>query len=146
MAEGVTGEALKRLPKSPCPPYWKIEFQLFSYDPDADWTFIRTSGCWRRDADRVGVANFVRRVVAKFRGGFFTAAMPAEMLSYHRLICGKGLTDPVSMARWIGPECWGSASTNIPHIFKAEDGGNGEPPVPIGSEQLELPLEIATAE
>jgi hypothetical protein len=21
------------------------------------------------------------------------------------LLCGKGLTDPVSMARWIGPEC-----------------------------------------
>ena len=36
MAEGVTGEALKRLPKSPCPPFCQIKFQLFSYDPDAD--------------------------------------------------------------------------------------------------------------
>jgi hypothetical protein len=30
------------------------------------------------------------------------------------MICGKGLTDPASMARWIGPEC---ASTTSIRIF-----------------------------
>jgi hypothetical protein len=29
----------------------------------------------------------------------------AQMLSHHCLICGRGLTDPISMARLIGPEC-----------------------------------------
>ena len=29
---------------------------------------------------------------------------------------GKGLTDPVSQARFIGPECFGSGSANLPFI------------------------------
>jgi hypothetical protein len=32
------------------------------------------------------------------------------MFGANCLICGKGLTDPASMARWIGPECAGSPS------------------------------------
>jgi len=43
------------------------------------------------------------RIVAAPRGGYFTASMPPKMLSHHCMICGKGLTDPASMARWIGP-------------------------------------------
>ena len=34
----------------------------------------------------------------------------AVLLSSNCLICGKGLTDPVSRARLIGPECAGRAS------------------------------------
>ena len=49
----------------------------------------------------------------------FASLHPDLMLSSHCLCCGNALTDPVSMARWIGPECWGSASTNLPRIFKA---------------------------
>jgi hypothetical protein len=45
------------------------------------------------------------------------------MLCHACLCCGKGLTDPASMARWIGPECWGSASINAPRLFKAETAG-----------------------
>ena len=35
---------------------------------------------------------------------------PRKMFTASCLICGKGLTDPASMARWIGPECAGTAS------------------------------------
>jgi hypothetical protein len=34
------------------------------------------------------------------------------------LCCGKGLADSVSMSGWIGPECSGGASANLPCIFK----------------------------
>jgi hypothetical protein len=33
-----------------------------------------------------------------------------QMFSAHCLMCGKALTDPASMARWIGPECAGTSS------------------------------------
>jgi hypothetical protein len=41
------------------------------------------------------------------------------LLGGHCLCCGKALTDPVSMARRIGPECWGSASATIPWRLRA---------------------------
>jgi hypothetical protein len=36
-----------------------------------------------------------------------------QMFSAHCLICGKALTDPASMARWIGPECAGTSSLDV---------------------------------
>jgi hypothetical protein len=33
------------------------------------------------------------------------------------LICGKGLTDPVSQARRIGPECAGTSSEQLPFVL-----------------------------
>jgi hypothetical protein len=41
---------------------------------------------------------------------------PDIMLSSHCLLCGKALTDPVSMARWIGPECANSGALTIPGL------------------------------
>jgi hypothetical protein len=38
---------------------------------------------------------------------------PALMFSPACLICGKPLTDPVSMARWIGPECAHSHALDV---------------------------------
>ncbi|OLB79563.1 MAG: hypothetical protein AUI16_01045 [Alphaproteobacteria bacterium 13_2_20CM_2_64_7] len=68
-----------------------------------------------------GLIELRSRVIAALHVDHFAALKPDLMLSPACLCCGKGLTDPVSIARWIGPECWGSASTNIPRIFKAED-------------------------
>ena len=42
---------------------------------------------------------------------------PAKMLSHNCVICGKGLTDPASMARWIGPECAGTSSLRVPFVL-----------------------------
>jgi len=45
----------------------------------------------------------------------------AVLLSFHCLICGKGLTDPVSRARLIGPECAGRASIVVPlHLIPVD--------------------------
>jgi hypothetical protein len=117
MMESVTAEALKRLPQRPCSPFWQIKFELFAGDPGADWTFQRTSGCWQHGADITGVPTLVQRIVTTLRNGFFTAAMPAQMLSYNCVICGKGLTDPASMARWIGPECAGTSTLHVPFVI-----------------------------
>jgi hypothetical protein len=117
MTEGVTAEALKRLPQGQCPPWWQIAFELFASDPGTDWTFHRTSGRWQWRADVTGVPTLVQRIVTILRGGFFTASMPAQMLSYNCVICGKGLTDPASMARWIGPECAGTSTLHVPFII-----------------------------
>ena len=117
MMDGVTAHALKQLPKQPCPPYWQIKFEIFASDPKTDWTFQRTSGCWQRGADRAGIPILVERVVATLRSGFFTASMPAQMLSHNCVICGKGLADPASMARWIGPECAGTGTLHVPFVI-----------------------------
>jgi hypothetical protein len=41
---------------------------------------------------------------------------PSSMFSPNCIICGKGLTDPASMANMIGPECRGSGSLDVPFI------------------------------
>jgi uncharacterized protein DUF6011 len=111
MTENVTGDALQRLPRRPCPPWWQIKFELYAHQGDADWAFSRTSGYWQRGADITGVPTIVRRIVTALRAGLFNVGAPAQMLSHNCVICGKGLTDPASMARWIGPECAGFAAT-----------------------------------
>ena len=53
---------------------------------------------------------------------------PAQMFTANCLICGKGLTDPASMARWIGPECAGTASLDAGlHTPKAATGPQPTP-------------------
>jgi hypothetical protein len=61
-----------------------------------------------------------RQVIGALHPEHFAHLSSDLMLSHACLCCGKGLTDPASMARWIGPECWGSASINAPRLFKAE--------------------------
>jgi hypothetical protein len=117
MSENVTGDAFKRLPRPPCPPWWQIKFELYAHQPDTDWIFGRSSGYWQRGADITGVPTLVRRIVTAFRTGLFGAGMPAQMLSHNCVICGKGLTDPASMARWIGPECAGTSTLRVPFTF-----------------------------
>jgi hypothetical protein len=127
MAEGVTGDALKRLPSPPCPPYWQIKFELYAHDANADWIFYRTYWCFQHNAGRDGITTITRRITAAFQNGFLSdASAPAQMLSHHCVICGKGLTDPASMARWIGPECAGTSTLRVPFII-ADQAATPEP-------------------
>jgi hypothetical protein len=59
------------------------------------------------------------RVVAAFNDGFFEHVHRAALLGSHCFICGRGLTDPASRGRFIGPECFGSSSINLPWITEA---------------------------
>jgi hypothetical protein len=117
MMDGVTGEALKQLPRRPCPPWWQIKFEIYTHDPnaDTDWVLDRTGGGWQ--TDHVGVISLFERIAAILRDGYFTTSMPPRMLSHHCIICGKGLTDPASMARWIGPECAGTSTLQVPFLI-----------------------------
>jgi hypothetical protein len=57
------------------------------------------------------------RILHELRAGHFDALTPVMMLSPACLACGKALTDPVSIARWIGPECFGSSSLSVPQTL-----------------------------
>jgi Family of unknown function (DUF6011) len=52
-------------------------------------------------------------------------AAPEKMLCPNCLLCGKALTDPVSMARFIGPECAGTSSANLRSMVNL--GETGQP-------------------
>jgi hypothetical protein len=52
------------------------------------------------------------------------------MLAPNCLLCGKGLTDPASMARGIGPECAGTSSIHAPKMQNLAGGEDEAAPVP----------------
>lgn len=60
---------------------------------------------------------FLERLVHFFDGTFFNYFAPKKMLVHNCMVCGKGLTDPASMARMIGPECYGSSGLDIPWLY-----------------------------
>ena len=119
MTENVTSAVFKHLPHRPCPPWWKIKFELYSQSADEGWVCKRTSGYWQSGADSTGTGKVYQRVTSAFRSGLFDGSAAPEMLSHNCVICGKGLTDPASMARWIGPECAGTSSLRVPFVIDA---------------------------
>ena len=100
--------------------YWKLSFVLFCNEPDAGWQFKAKSAARGRGCQASGLIELRQHVIDVLHPNCFSHLSPDRMLSPACLCCGKGLTDPARMARWIGPECWGSASINIPRVFKAE--------------------------
>ena len=112
-----TLEMFAKKPDSRFTMWCRVGFHMFAYDEDA-WQLKFTSGMWCRDYGD-GIKVLRERVLATFAGDFFSALTPAVMLGHHCLICGKGLTDPASMARWIGPECAGTSSLVVPFVVKA---------------------------
>jgi Family of unknown function (DUF6011) len=128
LREEVLKHSLKRMPK------WKFRFApdiVVQLQPQpalllsaaaterelTDWFVHQTSGRWQHSAGRSGWVTLFERIVAALRDGYFTASMPPRMLSHHCMICGKGLTDPASMARWIGPECAGTSTLHVPFLI-----------------------------
>jgi hypothetical protein len=84
-------------------------------DPDPSNPFSRT-----RPAFNVpDTITFRDRLVHFFDGDYFAHFAPERMLSQNCMCCGKGLTDPASMARMIGPECYGSNGLDVPHMYGA---------------------------
>jgi hypothetical protein len=97
--------------------YYKVSFELRVCG--GAWTFKYRAGRWARGGTLEVFDTVRQRAIDVLKPERFSDLNLEMMLWPHCLCCGKGLTDPVSIARWIGPECWGSASTNLPHIFKA---------------------------
>jgi Family of unknown function (DUF6011) len=108
--DGVNAEALAKRRRQDC----RIGFVI------RDWQVKRKS-IWNRHGETSQYdppLAVERRVVTAFERGFFEGLQPQRMLGHHCVVCGKGLTDPVSMARLIGPECFGSSSANLPWVLR----------------------------
>jgi hypothetical protein len=94
---------------------WWIDFRLSIHAQT--WNFRATGIGFHRDCpneDAILVRNrfFATLPIA------LAELRPSAMLKPACLMCSKPLTDPVSMARWIGPECFGSASSVIPFVVQ----------------------------
>jgi hypothetical protein len=98
--------------------YYRVRFDLRVCG--GVWTFAARGGQWSPGGVHEEFAKVRQRAIDALKPEHLSNLSPARMLAPACLCCGKGLTDPVSMARWIGPECWGSASANLPNIFKAK--------------------------
>jgi hypothetical protein len=103
------------------PRYARISFKVEPV-PDDGW-LLRTTGVGsfaRSEAARALWASgdprpvtssqlaeiaMHQRLVAVFADRVLDHLKPSMMLEDRCLCCGKGLTDPQSMLRWIGPEC-----------------------------------------
>jgi hypothetical protein len=116
--ENVTADLFTEPSKLRGRTYYRIRFDLQVVG--GVWTFSYRGGVGRWAPYTEGEFDKVcQRTIDALKPEYFSYLQPKMMLAPHCLCCGKKLTDPVSMARWIGPECFGSASTNLPQIFKA---------------------------
>jgi hypothetical protein len=90
-----------------------------------EFEVIQTAGdiCWHLDfrgcshARRTPLEDvwaLDKRLTRVFRGKFFDGLTPETMLGENCLICGAPLSDPISMGRKVGPECFGSSSNVMP--------------------------------
>ena len=100
------------------PEHRRLAFRITS-----EW-LLRRKFIWnKRGEGHASAAPFIAmqdRIEAAFAAGFFDHLDPDSMLGRYCIICGKGLIDPVSMARLIGPECFGSASADLPGLTRMQ--------------------------
>ena len=112
-------------PRTKVRPYLMVSGTLRTAVDDAGYTLKAHGARWSHGGNLNMGGALREQIVAAFREGRFDRFTPS-MLGTHCLLCGKGLTDPVSMARLIGPECFGSASVNIPGLRDASAAPEGE--------------------
>lgn len=91
----------------------QVKFVLFAEEGEALWRFKPTSARRCRAQDQSALIEFRARVLAELGSGRLDRLDPGMMLHPACLCCGRALTDPASMARWIGPECAGTASLAV---------------------------------
>ena len=92
---------------------WHLRFNSFMYSSR------ETSGDYQQwlRAARDEAEPRIRTVLTD---GTFNRLHPGMMLSLSCLRCGKALTDPVSQARLIGPECAQTSAAALPFIVDLE--------------------------
>src|SRR3954452_13662400 len=100
-----------------------MKFFMF-LDPDGGWHFKMTRIGYRhadpeeeREPDGVGRRDRMIGLLPKV----FQTLRPGMMLRAGCLVCGKTLTDPISQARWIGPECNDSAGALNPFLIRLQE-------------------------
>jgi hypothetical protein len=86
-------------------------FEIIQRAGDKRWHLNRRGGFHHRRAGG-GLFTLDRRLAKVFTGSFFDELTPESMLSPQCLVCGMSLSDPVSMARGVGP-CCAAMTTNV---------------------------------
>jgi hypothetical protein len=115
----VTGEvprtAFKGNPRNLAGDWLRVMFTLYANAGDVGWMFKLSGYGWSRSMRGRNdvVQEFRARVIEALPAGL-ASLRPELMLSPNCLCCGKALTDPASMARWIGPECDRNGSLMVP--------------------------------
>jgi hypothetical protein len=108
--EDATGTMLKERPSDS----WKILFKLTICRTEWLFEVYRVGYCAGQPIDEEAVVR--DRLIDRMPVAF-ALLRPDMMLKPACLMCGKRLSDPISMARWIGPECAGTSSAIIPYNF-----------------------------
>jgi hypothetical protein len=66
---------------------------------------------YRRRKDAFG--ELIKKRVAEFAGDPFAQMIAGARVTGNCAICGRGLTDPISLERGIGPECFGHIAPGL---------------------------------
>jgi hypothetical protein len=96
---------------------WRLHFDIDEIS--GEWIVHRGSASWTRGADHTQLNVLFARITKALGNGLFEELSAEKLLSHFYFCCGKPLTDPASMARRIGPECFGSSSLRVPFTIKA---------------------------
>ena len=119
-----TGAMLKEPPRDS----WKVKFKLTIRN--GDWIDpLRFPAAWNFKVDGIGFGGglqtdacmSIRDRLIETLPTAFDKLRPEMMVQHACLFCGKRLTDPVSMARWIGPECAGTAAAITPFVVNLSE-------------------------
>ena len=90
----------------------RVSFYILSSEDGTQWEcahiLAQVHDRWARPAPAGVGPELIHRVLAPF--AHLEKLDTAMMFKSRCLICHKALTDPVSRARWVGPECYGKSS------------------------------------
>jgi hypothetical protein len=115
---------------------WRPEYpRPLTREQSAEYTAEHEA---RRAAHTASFAPLWDRIVAALRGDFFTSLRPGALLGSACICCGRPLTDPISQARFIGPECYGSASKDVRWIYVLQPARAVDAAIPDPDELAEL--------
>jgi len=103
----VEAAAYADLEKRPERPFQQVHFQLDCREGQWQWRAMKWRWHIEGDADRIAAVR--TRLLTAFHIRQFDALGLDLLARPACLLCGKLLTDPLSMARLIGPECAGTA-------------------------------------
>jgi hypothetical protein len=98
-----------------------LPFDLYAEVGSDTWLFKATGGLSCDPEIQPRQFALRDRVRESLSLEHFSKFDPKKMFSSHCFCCGKGLTDPASMARFIGPECAQTGSLNIPGVLQLHE-------------------------
>jgi hypothetical protein len=89
----------------------RMPFEIWAHEQEPDWTF-KASGAdttvgWEK-------CHIVRDQTRRLLVERLSRVGPSMVLCETCLVCGKRLTDSVSLGRCLCRECWGSSSLAVP--------------------------------